>query len=781
MNELLTLSVHQLVDFLLRKGDIDNRVFSSSTMQEGSLLHALYQSHQKKNYISEYPLATSIVVDDIEVHLEGRADGIIKEDDEHFIIDEIKTTVADLEEFYEQNKEWHLGQSQCYAYMFAKEQQLLNIDIRLTYIRQGNAKERSVKEFSYTYNELDLIVTGYIEEYLDFYHILESLRKKRDSSIENLDFPFKNYRSGQKELGKYVYGIAKNGGHLFSEAPTGIGKTMSTLFPYIKSLPFDKESKIFYLTAKTSGKESAHNAVKIMNDKGAFIGSIVVTSKEKICFQETRACNPDECMYAKGYYSKIKSIINYALLKYRDFNHDTIVEIAKDYNVCPFELELDLSLYLDVIICDYNYMFDPISYMKRYFDEDSSHYLALVDEAHNLVDRSREMYSETISEYDFIEAKKSVKKSSLAKLKTQISKITKLFNEYKKTYEEGFSIIEDIDENTFKIFTRFLEVMNEINKNYHEEMSKELTDFYLLVNRFMKLYELSNEAFLFYVSKHDNKIKIRLLCRDASKFLRGIIHRIKAITFFSATLSPIDYYIDTLGGDKHLEPVIMLPSPFPKENLAILVAPKVSIKYKNRENTYEQVVEYINSFISSKVGNYFVYLPSYEYLDKLLKVMKLPDDVIYYVQNKEMSEIEREEFISHFVSNPKHTTIGFAIIGGAFSEGIDLVSDRLIGAVIVGIGMPKINYESDQIAEYYDSIGLTGHDYAYLYPGMNKVMQAIGRVIRDENDKGAVLLIDERYTINEYRSLFKKGWNQYEIVFSPNEVSDYLSNFYKKA
>ncbi len=780
MASQLTLSVHQLVDFLLRSGDIDNRVFSSNTMQEGSLLHALYQSKQKSNYISEYPLRDIITVDDIEVTIEGRADGIIKESENHYIIDEIKTTVADLEEFYLENQDWHLGQAQVYAYMFAKEQRQTNIDIRLTYIKQGEPKNRMIKEFTFSFNELSQIVIGFIEQYLDFYHILDSMRQKRDASLENLKFPFSSYRRGQKELAKYTYGTACNGGHLFCEAPTGIGKTMSTLFPYVKALSKDELAKVFYLTAKTSGKESAHHALKILEDKGAFLGRIVVTAKDKICFNKQKSCNPDECIYAKGYYTKLKTILNYALLKYRDFDYERIVEIAKDYNVCPFELELDLSLFLDVIICDYNYLFDPISYMKRYFDEDSSHYLALVDEAHNLVDRSRDMYSEVIDEEEFKLAKKSVRKSSLSKLKTQLAKITKLFNEYKKNYNEQFNIIEDIDEITFKIFNRFLEVMNDINKNNHEEVSKELLEFYLRVNRFLKIYDIKNDSFLIYVSNHNNRIKIHLFCRDASKYLKSIIHRLKATTFFSATLTPIDYYIDTLGGDRHLEPVMMLPSPFDKDHLAILVAPKVSIKYKNRDNTYQLVSEYINAFIKNKVGNYIVYLPSYEYLDKLMKFINLPNDVDTYLQNRDMSEMEREEFVSRFVKNPRKTTIGFAIIGGAFSEGIDLVSDRLIGAVIVGIGMPKINYESDRIKDYYDSLGYKGHDYAYLYPGMNKVMQAVGRVIRDENDRGAVLLIDERYATNEYRDNFKKEWEDYQIMFSPEEVSDYLLDFYKR-
>ena len=779
MSTVIKLSVHQLVDFLLRKGDIDSRVFNRSTMTEGSNLHAQYQAKQNDNYYAEYPLKTSIFIDDTEFQIEGRADGIIKKNEKHYIIDEIKTTISDLDEFYNENEEWHLGQAKLYAFMFAKEQDLSSIDIQLTYIRQGEKKGKKIVKYSFYFSELDQYVMSLCEDYLDFYRILSSLVNDRNRSLEKLTFPFDKFRNGQKELAKYCYSVSKNGGNLFVEAPTGIGKTMSVLFPFCKSLLNDQQSKIFYLTAKNSGKESAHDAINIINSLGGKLSSIVVTAKDKICFCNDKSCNPDECPYAKGYYSKIGAILRYCLLNFKDFNYEKIVEIANEYYVCPFELELDISLYMDVIICDYNYMYDPISYMHRYFDEDSSHYFALIDEAHNLVDRSKDMYSASIKEEEYKSAKKSVRHSSNRRLKNALTKVTKIFNKIKDENNDGETIVKCFDDELIKGLIRFTETIQDLNKNEHNEITKELLDFYLSVLRFTKIYELFSDNFLCYFFKKEKLIDINLICLDASNFIRNLSNRIKSSVYFSATLSPIDYYVDTLGGDKQNDPILMLPSPFSPENFALLVAPKVSVKYKNRNSTYSVVAEYIKAFVNKKKGNYIVYLPSYEYLDSLKNHIDIDADIYY--QDRDMDDLQKEEFISRFISNPKRTCIGFAIIGGSFSEGINLVSDRLIGAVVVGIGMPKINFQSDQVAKYYDSIGLNGKDYAYLYPGMNKVMQAVGRVIRSETDKGAVLLIDERYTINQYRNLFKKEWSNYEIVLSTQEVEEYLDTFYHKA
>lgn len=774
MKHVLDISVHQLVDFLLRTGDIDNRVFNRSSMNEGTLIHSIYQSKQGKNYLSEYYLEDTFVVDETILKLNGRADGIIKKSDSEFVIDEIKSTVIDLEEFRNSNLSWHLGQAKCYAYMFAKEQHLSTIGVKLTYIKQGNIKEKLYDEYLFTFEDLEKDIYFLVNEYLTFYNIIFRLQEERNESIAHLPFPYLTYRKGQRELAKYCYSIAKNGGRLFVEAPTGIGKTVSTLYPFIKALKDDEKSKIFYLTAKTSGKNSAYETMQALKKSGLKALDVLITAKDKICFCKDKACNPDECPYAKAYYNKIKTVIKEAIMSYSSFDRDTIEAIAKTFHVCPFELQLDLSLFCDVIICDYNYVFDPISYLKRFYDEDSSHYLVLVDEAHNLVDRGRKMYSARICRHSFEEARKSMRHIPNKTIKNQISKIRKIFDSFLEL-PDGQNEVGDFETSLYRTFDNFLSAYNEVNKNNNSDITKELTEFYLDVNRFMKINDYVGDNYLIYINK-DEDITLNLLCLDASEYLGNKLKSVKGSVLFSATFSPIDYYIKVLGGDPENDPQLCLSSPFPKENLKLCIVPNISIKYKNREQSYESVAKYINVFVNQKIGNYFIYLPSYEYLNKLLPLLSLGENVDIHIQNKEMSEQEREEFLLNFEHSPNKTHIGFAIIGGAFSEGIDLVDDRLSGVLIVGIGLPKINYESNQISRWYQDNGLNGYDYAYLYPGMNKVMQAIGRLIRSESDKGTVLLIDERYLTMEYQNLYQKQYTQYEVVFSPEELSKRISH-----
>lgn len=778
MEKYLTLSVHQLVDFLLRTGDIDNRVFNRSSMTEGSRLHSVYQSKQSSNYLAEFPLKMSFNVDEVNIVLEGRADGIIKRSETEYVIDEIKTTVEDLKIFHDDNLEWHLGQAKCYAYMFAKQTNLEYIGIKLTYIRQGKEKEQLVDSYVFNILELEQFVVKLLNEYLSFYNIIFNKISKRNESIEALKFPFSKFRQGQRDLAKYTYAMAKKRGRLFAEAPTGIGKTISTLFPFIKALKDDDNSKIFYLTAKTSGRESAHQAVKLLKENGLSLSDIMITAKDKICFCKGQACNPEECPYAKGYYNKIQTVLRYAILNYDDFDLQTITQLAYENQICPFEFELDLSLFMDIIICDYNYLFDPISYMKRYFDEDTSSFLVLVDEAHNLVDRSRDMYSASLSYKQFLEARKSVCHSKLHQLKLAMSKMNKMFKEYLVNPKDGNYILDEFYEYTYKTISSFITSMQDINKNENKEMSKELLEFYLEVNRFSRILEFYNDHFICYYEIHDDDLILHVSCLDASSFLYSSLRRLRGSVLFSATLSPIEYYVDMLGGKKE-DAQLILPSPFPVDNLKIIIAPKVSIRYKNRDASYQQVADYIKAFVKNKVGNYFIFLPSYEYLTNLMPYIDM-EDVDVYEQDRGMSDEDKEAFLTSFKPHPERTTLGFVIVGGAFGEGIDLVSDRLIGAVIVGIGMPKINFVSDQIMKYYDSKEQSGYNYAYLNPGMNKVMQALGRVIRSETDRGAVLLIDERYLTNDYRDLFKSEWRKYEVAFSPKEVSDILQDFFIK-
>lgn len=781
MSIQIKLSVHQLVDFLLRKGDIDTRVYSSTTMQEGTRIHAMYQARQGSDYISEYPLRQTITINEYEFILEGRADGIIKKGND-YTIDEIKSTVASLDEFKKDQHEWHLGQAKCYAYMFMKEQKLPTIGVRMTYIRQGKKDEKSIDNYRFSAEEIESYIKELLARYIDFYEVIVRHEKERNASIKDLPFPFKSYRTGQKQLAKYSYSIAKNGGRLFVEAPTGIGKTVSTIYPFIKTLQQNKDCKIFYLTAKNSGKEAAYSTIKILKEHGLILKNIVISAKDKICFSKGKGCNPEECPYAKGYYHKIQNIIRESLLIHSDFNYDSITQIAMENEVCPFELELDLSLYCDAIICDYNYMFDPLVYMKRYFDSDSSAYLALIDEAHNLIDRSQEMYSARISSKKFDLARKSVKKLEHKKVNSAIRRVTKVFSIMRKEFSSGETVIDFFDDATYRALSAFSLAVQDLSKNDNKLMTPELLDFYLDVNKFIKISEFFSEKYVAYVRVSSGKKKdvlLSLYCLDASKFLKRRLDAIKGSVLFSATFSPSEYYISLLGGDVQKDPYLLLGTPFKREQLLFLVAPKVSTKYTQREQSYEEIANYIVEFVSHKTGNYMIYAPSYEYQERLLPLLEQKCSHKILLQRKDMTDQEKESFVVQFVKDPQETTIGFAIIGGSFAEGIDLVEDRLIGAVIIGVGLPKINFDSDQIAKYYNSLSLSGKDYAYTYPGMNKVMQAVGRVIRSEKDNGAVLLIDERYAQSHYRDLFRHEWSDYRIVLNTEEIGEELKSFFK--
>lgn len=778
MKNQLRLSVHELVDFLLRTGDIDNRVYNRSSMNEGVRIHAFYQKHQGANYLKEYYLGHTFYLDDFVIFLEGRADGIILENN-FAIIDEIKSTVSPLDEYFETNKEWHLGQAKCYAYMYAKEKGFDEITIRLTYIHQVS-NEQMIKNFVFTIEQLTDDVEQYLSDYLNFYQIILKRIEKRNESSQNLAFPFPHFRHGQRDLAKYAYGLALNGGTLFVEAPTGIGKTISTLYPFVRSFGETENEKIFYLTAKNSGKEAAALATSIIKEEGAKLSDVVITAKDKICFCPGKACNPDECQFAKDYYTKIRKIIESSIKRYDSFSQKRIERIALSHQVCPFELQLDLSLFVDIIICDYNYFFDPLVYFRRYFDKDASKMLLLIDEAHNLVDRGRDMYSAHLDNFLFLEAKKSLKGFDHKKIKNAMRRLTRYFNVVKEDFPFGETVLEHLDDKLMRALDAFLLASQDISRNFFEHYTEALKRFSIEVNRFVKISEFIDENFTIYIKKDaSGLIKISYYCLTPNDLLRQKFLQVKSRLFFSATLSPMDYYINLLGGLDE-DPRLLLPSPFPKENLLLLVAPTISIKYKNRQETYQKVSRYLERFVSFKVGNYLIYAPSYAYLEELLEYLNLSNDYIVFVQNREMDDLEKEAFLENFQPNPTKTTIGLAVVGGAFSEGIDLVSDRLIGVVVIGVGFPQISFERDLVRNYFNQINDEGLAYAYLYPGMNRIMQAVGRLLRSESDQGMALLIDDRYLSSHYQSLFKFNWSHYDVIIEEKEMDELINSFWKK-
>lgn len=775
ITKTINLSVHDLVDFLLRTGDIDNRIYNQDTMSRGSEIHATYQKKRVGDYYAEYYLKTTIVVDGFKINLEGRADGIYLK--ETPIVEELKSTIEDLDTYFKKNEAWHLGQAICYAYMFLKERRKERCAIELVYLSQIN-EERKTHHYEFSLEELETKIIGYIRDYLDFYKTIYEHKIKRSESASSLKFPFPSYRKGQKDFIKVASTIANDGGVAFIEAPTGIGKTISAIYPFVKSFADTSNDKIFYLTAKNTGKEAAYLASSLLINNGLDAGIVYITAKEKICATPGAACNPDECPYAKDYYTKLKDALRFAIKSEKLYHTNEVKKVSEKFHICPFEFSLDLSLYMDIVIADYNYFFDPIVHLERYFDLDASNYLVLVDEAHNLLDRTSEMYSEALS-YALFKAFKADYRFAANKLKRSIGRVNKVFKEQLFISELGDTLIEDISHETYLALTNLSTNINEYLKENKFHPSETSIDFSRRLNRFLKLYEIKQEQDALYVSKSsDEDIALNLYCLDPSLRIRDSLNLVKGGLLFSATLSPIEYYMNVLGGNE-TDQKLLLPSPFPKENFKLILAP-AGLKYKERDASLAKVISYIEAFINVKKGNYLIFAPSFEYLDKLTPHFMNKEHQEVYIQSRDMDEKEKALFLSHFKTKGNRSVIGLTVVGGAFAEGIDLVADCLIGVVVIGVGLPTISFRRNLIKDYYDNKKMHGFAYAYKHPGMNKVSQAVGRLIRSEEDVGAALLIDDRYLTNEYRKLFKKEWQEYEVATNDKEIKEILKGFYKE-
>jgi DNA excision repair protein ERCC-2 len=770
----IKLSVHQLVDFMLRSGDIDTRIFNKATLLEGTRLHGYYQRKYGSQWLSELFVSHTYQIGKYAITLEGKADGVRMYDD-YLRIDEIKTTIADLSSFADQHELWHKMQAVCYAHILCFDHGYEKAEIALLYFHQTSG-DSLVRSFSYSTEEMEQLIIDLLTDYVVFYDKIASHINKRNKSVKGLTFPFDTFREGQRELAKYAYSLAIKGGNLFVEAPTGIGKTISTLYPFVLSFANNDHDHIFYVTAKNITHEAARIACNQIRQRGADIWDISLLSKEKLCLTPGAGCNPDECPFAVGYYNKIRQALSEIIGSENQFNEAVILAYAKTYNLCPFELQLDISTYIDVIISDYNYVYDPIVYLRRFFDVDAKRNLLLVDEAHNLVERSKEMYSSSISEVQYKLMRKALKNQTNDSFKKAINKIGTLINKYKKEYKSLPYKIEEIKQLIVRL-EAFINQSLQHMKNHKGPFDRNFIDFYLEVNRFVKIFEHFDHRFIMYLDRdNDEKLLITMRCLDSKHLIAQSDNKLKARLLFSATLSPINYYVDMLGGHSD-DPVLQLSSPFPRENLLLMVAYKVSTRYNKRQKTMSEIALYIELAINGKIGNYLVFFPSYKYLNDVLAHIQITNANIL-VQTKEMNRLDHEQFLAQFKHQPSVTTVGFVVLGGAFSESIDLLADRLIGSIIIGVGLPQLSYERDLMKEYFNQSGYDGYAYSYAYPGMNKVMQAVGRVIRSSEDKGIALLIDDRYLSSSYRQMFKPEWRDYQVVVTPDDLVELLKTFY---
>ncbi len=796
----IKISVRNLVEFILCSGNLDNtraRYDGVDAMQAGSRIHRKLQKQMGVNYTAEVPLSIKIPIkkEDIsfELTIEGRADGIItnnriieefsvliyeeeeEEDPPEVVIDEIKGVYMELSHLTSPIGV-HKAQAMCYAYIYAREQKYSRIGIRMTYC---NLKTENLKYFeeTFTYEELSLWFDNLVSEYAKWAAWQIKWRDSRNAAIKKLEFPFP-YREGQKELVTGVYKSILRKKKLFIEAPTGVGKTISTVFPSIKAMGEGIGEKIFYLTAKTITRTVAEDTFQLLKDKGLHFKVVTITAKEKICILDKPDCNPASCPRAEGHYDRVNDAVYDLLLNENDITREYITSYAEKHCVCPFEMGLDTTLWADAIICDYNYTFDPNVYLRRFFaNEKGNDYIFLIDEAHNLVDRARQMYSAVLYKEDFLYVKRLVKDKS-SRLIKYLDYCNNDLLRMKRECDD-FEVLDNVDGFCMHLISLMEEYEVFLEEGFINEGKEEIIKLYLDIRHFLNIYELKDDCYTIYTDYEEERFKIKLQCMDPSKNLRGCMDKGRSTILFSATLLPIHYYMEQLGGTKE-DYAVYAPSTFLKENRLIMIGNDVSTKYTRRnENEYRKILDYIKGFTSAKIGNYMVFFPSYQLLQEIavLAEGELEGTVI---QNSNMTEGEKELFLEEFVENPKTSRIGFCVMGGIFSEGIDLKNNRLIGAVIVGTGLPMVCNERELFRGYFDQRNGKGFDYAYLYSGMNKVLQSAGRVIRTKEDVGAILLLDDRFTQKQYSNLFPREWFP-NILVNLNSMKKYLKELWSNA
>lgn len=780
--EVIRISVRNLVEFILRSGDLDTRrgAFADrEAMAKGSRIHRKIQKQMGAAYQAEVPLAYRTEFEEFSVLVEGRADGIIYGED-FVMVDEIKGVHRDLR-FLEKPVEVHLAQAKCYAYFLGKEKDLLKIRVQMTYCHLDTEEIRRFEE-EYTVEELEAWFQRVLDQYYQWALWQHQWRQTRNTSMEGLEFPF-SYREGQRDLVSGVYRTILRRKQLFIQAPTGVGKTMSTIFPAVRSMGEGLTEKIFYLTAKTITRTVAWEAFQILKERGLSCKTLILTAKEKMCVCEQVECNPIDCPRAKGHFDRVNEAVFRLLQEQDQYDRDVLMEYSERYQVCPYEMSLDLATWVDAVICDYNYAFDPDVYLRRFFAEGSKgDYVFLIDEAHNLVERGREMYSAVLYKEDFLKIKKLVKPYR-KKLERALERCNHQLLELKRECET-YQILETLGGFSIALMNVMGEMENYLEELEDGETRKEILEFYFQVRSFLYIYDLLDENYVMYTQhEEDGRFRVKLYCVNPAVNLQRCLDKGCSAVFFSATLLPVGYYKQLLSGRAD-DYAIYAHTPFAPEQKRVLLGRDVSSRYTRRgPEEYGRIAEYIDQVAQARAGNYMIFFPSYKMMEDICQIYKeryghLERQIL--MQSPAMQENDREEFLEQFEEQREKTLLGFCVLGGIFAEGIDLTGEKLVGAVIVGTGLPQISYEREILKKYYDGKQENGFDYAYRFPGMNKVLQSAGRVIRTREDRGVILLLDERFCSFDYRNLFPREWEDYQIC-TRNTVQGILEEFWERA
>lgn len=755
----LILAVKEIVKFLYSTGDLTNELYSEQT---GLEIHSYWQSLYRKNIdIKEYYVKDKFHINNYDITIHGFIDGLL---DNGLTIEEIKTCFTDINKVTV--KKEHLAQAMIYAYLYLRKANLKEILIRITYIHYDSKKDVSF-EYDYNFDQLEAFFNDTMDEYISWISKLDNHSAELITSVKSLTFPFKEYRRYQRDFILECFQNINNKSILYAIAPTGVGKTISTLFPAIKSIN-ENNTKIFYLTAKTSGKRVALETIDLLIKKGCKIKAIELSAKEKMCATKEKLCNPDKCPYMVGYYEKLKNAI-YDMYENIDIvDRKSIMDKAFKYEICPFEYQLDLSNYADIVIGDYNYAFCPRTHLERYFDTNDYKQILLIDEAHNLVNRSKEMYSASINLNDI-----NLIGEYVSKFAPSIKRLVDLFYTIVTDYDRDFYYLDEIP---FDFLNTIRQIVSKAEKVLLSEKAKKIKDaalpYYFNLKNFLKISEFFDDDFKLIVDYDNYSIK----CLDASKFIKNTLNQHSTSSIlFSATMYPIDYYKNLLtisaGND------ITISSPFDSNNLLLIIRRNTFTKYNDRGNSINDILECIDEMVKYKVGNYIVFFPSYEYMNMVVNNLVDPSYECI-IQTKNLTDDEKEGILEEFKDNST-TKVGFFIMGGVFSEGIDYIGDMLSGVMIVTVSLPPFDDYNNMLKDYFDSTNRDGMLYAYQIPGMSKVIQSVGRVIRSENDRGIAILYDDRFSYTNYKKLFPSNWRNIKIAYNNDDVSKFIT-FFKK-
>ncbi|MCA1293429.1 ATP-dependent DNA helicase [Paenibacillus sp. alder61] len=763
-NPVVSIAVRPLVEYVFRGGDLDLGGFrTAQALVEGTRAHQQVQREYGEGDEKEVYVSAEIPWGDLLFAVDGRCDGLLREADGTLTVDEIKSTSGDLTLIAEDTYPVHWAQAKCYAYIVAKDRGLTQMNIQLTYVQLPSGDQKRFLQTA-AFAELEAFVQEVVRSYAPFAKMLRDHRQARDRSVAELAFPFPAYRAGQRMLAGAVYKTIAENVNLFAKAPTGIGKTISTTFPAVKAMGEGHLQHLFYLTARTITRTAAEEAFALMESRGLHLHTVTITAKEKVCLQDEMSCRKEDCPFADGFYDRINGAVLDILSQETRITRQVIERYARKHTVCPFEFSLELAYAADAVICDYNYVFDPRVSLKRLFAEQKNRTALLVDEAHNLVDRGREMYSAVLEKAGFLALQRAYKGVNAG-----VHRAAKAVNGYfialRKKIEGPHRVDRDKPEDLLALLEEFIlqaepELASPGPAAAHPEDRELLLQAYFNAQAFVRIGKLYDERYVTYAEDSPKDVRIKMFCLDPSYLLREARKGFRSSIFFSATLSPLPYYRDMLGAGPE-DYTVTIPSPFSREQLDVQIHP-LSTRYRDREQTKDALAGLLRRAVAERPpGNYLFFFPSYAYMNLIYEAFAAegPEGVRLLVQRGEMSEAEREAFLAAFEAGREDTLVGFAVMGGIFSEGIDLVGDRLTGVAVVGVGLPQIGLERDIIKEYFQAQGKDGFDYAYVYPGMNKVLQAGGRLIRSEKDQGVLLLVDDRYRQPHYARLLPEEWS----------------------